>query len=206
MQKLVSKKFWNLPQPDVRITDKQLMEFIKPIQGWGTREDYFDLYRLSLLCPADSYILELGSHIGKSATVMLLHSQVRRLILSDLWDGYLGLDTYYECVKNMVPYEYRIKMVKGDNSLPEIKTNILSHIGARPYGLLYVDADHTYESVKRDIANYVEPLVPLYDVVAFHDYNSDHPQVVHAIEDLIKTGNWKPESYSGRVITLRRLA
>lgn len=53
-----------------------------------------------------------------------------------------------------------------------------------PYSLLFIDADHSYQSVCADIAEYT-PLIPVGGLVAIHDVNETHyPGVVQAVREL----------------------
>lgn len=63
------------------------------------------------------------------------------------------------------------------------------------FDLIYVDADHTYEGAKRDIAQATKKLQPD-GVLVFNDYElADHAGnpygVVPAVNELLANGGWQ---------------
>ena len=160
------------------------MASIKPIQGWGTKDDYEHLYRHANMVRPYEYILELGSHIGKSAAVFLM-GDCNNIILVDVWDGWVNsrgtfIDTFAECKQN-VGFNNRIVMIQGATSDLCTLQAVQEKTKNKQYGFLYVDGDHTYHGVCNDIRNYVLPLVPVGRFVAFHDYARDYPEIIQAI-------------------------
>ncbi len=54
----------------------------------------------------------------------------------------------------------------------------------RPIDFLYIDGDHSYEAVVRDVRNFV-PFVREAGVVAFHDYKPGKDGVRRAVDELV---------------------
>lgn len=54
-------------------------------------------------------------------------------------------------------------------------------------GLLYIDADHAYESVKEDFFSWL-PRLSKTSAVVFDDYTDDHPGVVAFVNELLTMG------------------
>jgi predicted O-methyltransferase YrrM len=62
----------------------------------------------------------------------------------------------------------RIEMWEADSHLEETRDRVAAHFGLEPLDLLFIDGDHTYDSVSRDYELYA-PLVREGGIVAFHD-------------------------------------
>jgi predicted O-methyltransferase YrrM len=62
----------------------------------------------------------------------------------------------------------RIEVYRGDSQLPTTRTAIERYFRGKPLDLLFIDGDHSYESVRRDYELYA-PLVRNGGTIAFHD-------------------------------------
>jgi predicted O-methyltransferase YrrM len=67
----------------------------------------------------------------------------------------------------------RIELVRGDSHADAIRDHVVEVLEGQLVDLLFIDADHSYEGVKRDYELY-SPLVAPDGVVMFHDVN-EHP-------------------------------
>jgi len=56
------------------------------------------------------------------------------------------------------------------------------HIPNESLGLVYIDADHTFEGVRTDIEAYMPKLLPG-GIMAFHDYGSENYGVYKAVQN-----------------------
>lgn len=58
--------------------------------------------------------------------------------------------------------------ILGDSHDPATVARVREALGGRPIDLLFIDADHSYDAVKRDFDLWA-PAVPKYGLIAFHD-------------------------------------
>lgn len=63
-----------------------------------------------------------------------------------------------------------IRLVTGNSQIPETVEQVKSILGNEPVDFLYIDADHSYEGVKKDFENY-HPFVRSGGIIGFHDVN-----------------------------------
>ena len=62
----------------------------------------------------------------------------------------------------------RVDAWAADSHLEQTRDRVVEHFGHEPLDLLFIDGDHTYDSVRRDYELYA-PLVGEGGIVAFHD-------------------------------------
>lgn len=167
---------------------------------------------------ADQIIVELGSYTGKSASCLVagscegLHASVYAV---DLWHTGTSrkgrdfhafdpaVDKGQSSSKFHRPRVFEIfqqRMAHFDKW--DVSRVIIGHTALAaqtvrrldlPVGLLFVDAEHTYEAVKADFEAW-EPLLDVNAVVAFHDYAMKPPDsrdVARFVDELCDTGNWR---------------
>jgi len=65
--------------------------------------------------------------------------------------------------------------------------------------LIFVDGDHTYEGVKKDIELYL-PMLGEDGVIAFHDFNQTFQGVFKAVTELISTGEYNTLQFNSLVL------
>lgn len=118
--------------------------------------------------------LELGSHSGNYAKE-ILDTYQGRLILVDIWnksiDGsYVDFSNqtnykqiYNTCIDNISGYEDRCFMFRIDSK------NASTFFNDESFDFVYIDANHKYEYVKKDIELWL-PKVRKGGILAGHDY------------------------------------
>lgn len=142
-------------------------------------------------------IVELGTYIGKSASVMasaIRPESGRKLITIDLFtrergetgsrESYLFKDkSQMEIVTKALAdlkLSNTVKVYKGSTYDLAPTLSDLTDID-----LIFIDASHHYEDVKKDIAAFL-PHVNSGGYVAFHDYNSKiWPDVKRAVDEFL---------------------
>lgn len=135
-------------------------------------------------------IAELGSYRGASARAMLDNSQARIWCI-DSWRGSecgRGLkvsETDYELfLNNLRDVLERVVIFK---MYTREAVKVLSQI---QFDLVFIDADHSYEAVKFDIAHF-GPLVRPGGILCGHDYEPEHrPGLVRAVDELIPNARY----------------
>jgi len=140
-------------------------------------------------------ILEIGSWQGCSTTWLGVAGQkagFEQLIAIDLFTGTpsWGLknkNTYDIFMRRMESNRLNlfVKAIAGD-SKDVIKALQL------PQGIsiLHIDGDHEYSAVKADISNYT-PLLNAGGTLIIDDFDSLHPDVVLAVQELMDSGKFK---------------
>lgn len=136
---------------------------------------------------------EVGVAEGRMS-LELLQEGIDHLYLIDAWEklnqkGDGGSEqewhdkNYADMIARISQYEYKVTILRGLSyeMAKQIKDNDLS--------LVYIDADHSYEGVKRDL-NAFYSKVRSGGVIAGHDYNQNG--VFRAVEEFCKEKKYIP--------------
>jgi hypothetical protein len=116
-------------------------------------------------------VLEIGCYQGVSTEFWLLHC--KRVVAVDPWpdtvvrQAFLARCSHYP----------HLTMVEG------FSPSALRACPNEPFDMVYIDGDHSYEAVRRDIETSVELFHPAW--VAGHDYGGDCPGVAQAVNELL---------------------
>lgn len=146
-------------------------------------------------------IIEVGSHLGKSS--LFLACALPRggtLYCIDTWqnDAMPGgtADVFEAFCKNTMPLKDRIVVVRANTrSLTEADV-------PSPIDMVFIDADHSYRSVKRDIQLFAHH-VRKGGFLAFHDFGS-WAGVTRGVAELLQTLEWSPVSLTRSLFVLTR--
>jgi predicted O-methyltransferase YrrM len=180
---------------------KETIEYALSIIYGGMKKN--ELEFLYDICQ-NKTVLELGSMVGMSSYVIA--SVAAKLDCVDTWDesfkhlshDLLQLSAYniewlskYNQKPNMLEIfknnckKYidcdKIKIIQGKTS------DVVSLIDNEKYDIILVDADHSYEGVKQDIAAYINKLKKN-GIMLFHDYGGSWwPGVDKAVDESIQS-------------------
>lgn len=181
-----------------------LMQFKKlteSMAGMTTAREQETLLFLSAYGNTSGDIIEIGSWVGKSTSFLAKGCSIRNegiVYAIDHFKGrpgyekvyYGGLGTketiYDRFTKNIreVGLEAYIKVLKMYSE--EAREKIAGNIR-----LLFIDGDHEYESLSRDIELF-EELLNNGGIIALHDYNITFPGVLKAVtERIVDTGRFE---------------
>jgi hypothetical protein len=164
----------------------------EPIQGWMSVKE---LQWLAATAQACQVIVEVGSWKGRSTKALATH--VSGLVYAvDHWRGSANDrgETRNEVAKrgsNAVFADFLSNLsreVESRKVIPiqaessEAVQMLQSALDGEGAGLVFLDGDHAYESVKRDIKNYRQ-FVRKGGVFAGHDYSSTWPGVIKAVDE-----------------------
>lgn len=122
--------------------------------------------------------IEIGVFKGNNALEILNHVNISKLYLIDPfethskynnWDDYEGLvrkklSSFSNFYKLFVDFSYNVVNVFDDNSLD----------------FVYIDGDHCYEAVKKDIKLFY-PKIKEGGIIGGHDYTPRYPGVARAV-------------------------
>jgi predicted O-methyltransferase YrrM len=126
-------------------------------------------------------VLELGAAFGYSAITMALGGAEH----IDTVDSFISFEsTRQELEKNLAAYR-----VSGVVTIHEMDTAELpGGFAAGSFGLIFIDAGHSYDDVKRDIGLSM-PLLKPGGYLAVHDYDEDcNPRVRVAVDEAFPEG------------------
>jgi hypothetical protein len=181
------------------------LEAIRPAletEGGTTPEELFYLFTAAQ-CVHDGCIVEIGSWQGRSAIALALGS--RRAYKVPVYciephenaQGILGPIPFgahdrIEFFKNMVRADV-LDIIR----LVNLSSEYVTHDWPDSVGLLWIDGDHRYKSVKRDVECWRPHLRPD-AVIAFHDATNERIGPYHIVESLVAKG-WRRGPEIGKI-------
>ena len=174
---------WRQEQVDCVQDFLECSERFRSIQGWLNDREGYGLLLLACNGPCHGAIVELGSFMGRSTAFLATGSQRSKRERVVAIDHFKGSPEHQPGASHAVP-----EIVAHGTTLHQFVANI-SALGLvdqveaiiasaeeavttwkRPIRLLFMDADHSYETSKRDFESWSPFIVPG-GVVCFHDIN-----------------------------------
>jgi hypothetical protein len=169
------------------------MEYHEHIPGWFDYQNLFD-EQVARAGPG-AIVVEIGAYLGRStaylASRILRSGKPIRVYVVDLWDGWFhhddqqslpmneGTDVFWHFMRNM--RAAGLDAVLCPLKLDSVKAASLFDDGSVDF--VFVDGDHGYEPLKRDLAAWF-PKVRPGGTLAGHDYvNADFPGVRRAADE-----------------------
>jgi hypothetical protein len=162
------------------------------VAGWLSPTEGLALSELA----RDKDVLEIGSYCGKSTICLAQHA--KSVTAVDPFDGRgtpSERNTYDEFSANLEKYRVADKVSAIRGTIGEVAHQL------GEFDLVFIDGAHDYQGVKDDIADALSVL-RADGVLAFHDYGSNHPGVVSAVEELIADGG-EAMSQHGTIVVVR---
>jgi predicted O-methyltransferase YrrM len=150
--------------------------FPNDIPGWLHKDEGEELGKLA----AGKDVLEVGSYCGRSTICMA--QSARSVTCMDYWDGRgtgVPADTLETFQKNIQRYAvgHKVTIAHPESTPPN-----------ESFDLIFIDGDHSQESVAADIDKALLALRPG-GLIAFHDYKSPlDPGVTAAVDEFISAG------------------
>lgn len=136
---------------------------ITGVPGWESADEQYWLSQLAAETIDGSVIVEIGAEYGMSASLFCKAAHPKAQIISvDLFPGDM-LDKHLSNLRES-GYADRSRQIKGSSQQPLT----LKKVGVTAIDVLFIDGDHSYSGVVKDIALWT-PLVRPGGVVAFHD-------------------------------------
>jgi hypothetical protein len=154
-------------------------------------------------------IAEVGVAHGAFSEYLLKELRPRKFVAFDLfkmheWDKYLGVSTK-QLLNNMTHLDYYRR------KFADRETQVVTEVGGsslnlakypdKSFDLIYIDADHSYESVKQD-ANVAKTKVADNGIIVFNDYiqfdflHGVRYGVVRAVNELVINDDWRVCGFS----------
>jgi predicted O-methyltransferase YrrM len=153
---------------------------------------YQDVYkRIIESVPEGGHIVEVGAWKGASTSYLAVEAQHKKMRI-DVVDTWVGSEEHKEILEvttnclfgafidNLRPLINLINPIRAD-SVSASKMYADESLDA-----VFIDADHRYESVKKDIISWM-PKVKKGGILAGHDYIRTHNGVIQAVDELIQS-------------------
>lgn len=143
--------------------------------------------------------LEVGAWHGFTTVCMAQTAKMVYSIDNHRGDIHLGRrDTLQPFLASLQKYKVlpKVAILIGES------TDILPRLERQSFDLIFIDATHTYEAVKKDI-ELSFPLLTFGGLIAFHDYeekgNTDFG-VTQAVDEFIAAGIFEPVEREGTLL------
>jgi predicted O-methyltransferase YrrM len=171
--------------------------FYENILGWATQQEQGALLQLVLPEQRHIRLAEIGVYHGRGTALWL----VQLLGLNKSFD-YYAIDEWHlsgmmaSVVNNLNPIWDRL----GGNNLSLIRgysVQASALFGDNYFDVVYIDANHEYESVKADIKHWL-PKVKPNSYICGDDYCSEWPGVIKAVDEFINETNYKLIRIAGK--------
>jgi predicted O-methyltransferase YrrM len=194
----------NLPPPSQDIIDK-----IMSVEGGITAQEALLLYTAAQTV-RDGCIVEIGSYLGRSTVALALgtsagfyvpvyaidpHEDFRGILASNFR---FGPSDRTHFMQNMLRVEVT-EIVRPVSLSSEYVTASWPDAVA----LLWIDGDHRYKAVKRDLTCWLPHLRPDATII-FHDATNPQIGPLHVIEELLATGQWDRGVAVDKAVSLHR--
>jgi predicted O-methyltransferase YrrM len=158
----------------------------------------------------DGCIVEIGSWRGRSTAALGLGSQKAHKVpvyaiephekFEGIGGGKFGSADRVKFFENML----RIGVLDVVR-LVNLSSEYVTHTWPSPVGLLWIDGDHRYRSVRADVLSWLPHLRPDATVV-FDDATNSRIGPFHVVEELVRGGNWSRGPEVGKTKTLIRIS
>lgn len=135
--------------------------------------------------------LELGAWLGRSTAYLIDNAPNLNITVIDSWEGSDSeINTNHRLAKTEDIYSM-FKQNMGSRKFSYLKgraEKLVEKFDNEFFDTIFIDMDHTYDSVKRDIELWL-PKVKPGGILAGDDYRNTIPGVIEAVEELL------PNSY-----------
>lgn len=160
------------------------MKNYQEIDGWFNYENVFDF--LVSEVPDGGTFVECGSWLGKSSSYLCDIAKDRiNVFIIDSWKGSINeLSGSHSLATKCDIYEIFLNNMGTRNFTPVRANGIDASIrfADDTCDVVFIDMEHTYDAVSQDISAWF-PKVKSGGYIAGHDYVSDWPGVIKAVNE-----------------------
>lgn len=181
----------NLPSEENREPRLDMTNIRRLDATWSLTDEEAELL-FTLAKEARENIVEIGAFKGRSTCILALGAEAGNKPTIHTVDIF-QFSEQQDVERNLelAGIKYPVHILKM-SSLDAAK-----FYEGKDLGLLFIDADHSYEAVKQDFLAW-EKHIPVGGVVLFHDYNnSGWPGVKLAVDEIVSQGGWMPIQTKG---------
>lgn len=166
--------------------------------GWKTQDSpnlqYFGMvtliYNLTLHFKTHGFkMLEIGSYMGESTSMFASTGLFDEIHVIDPHEGYEEFNDLFGWTWEDVKKEWEINTRHYRDIIHlwnEYSYDIAPRVSDNYFDFIYIDGDHSYEGIKRDLELYL-PKIKQGGVVAGHDYHNQWPGVMKAVNQTVGT-------------------
>jgi predicted O-methyltransferase YrrM len=192
----------NLPPPSQETLDK-----IMSVEGGITAQEAQLLYTAAQTVK-DGCIVEVGSYLGRSTAALALGTRAGYYVpvyavdphesFRGILGGNFGPADRTIFMQNMLRLEITdvVRMVS-------VSSEYITASWPDVVGLLWIDGDHRYKAVKRDLACWLPHLRPNATII-FHDATDPRIGPLHVIDELLATAQWERGNAVDKTVALHR--
>ncbi len=148
--------------------------------GMMPADQLLAIYKLAITWPARGDIVELGSWTGLTTCYLATAARVRRsgnVYAVDTFAGTKEGNTNYDSITRFGgstrdAFDQRVRQAElADRITPLVglTTDVATRYPGNPIRLLLIDADHSYEGVRKDFESWLPHMAPG-GLIIFHDY------------------------------------
>ena len=135
-------------------------------------------------------MLEIGSHMGESIMMFASSNIFSEVHCIEPFEGYEKFNDVNNYDWNFIQEQFNINTRFFDNIIlhNDFSYNVVSNFEDETFDFIYIDANHEYEHIKRDIELYfkTQKRWNLWD----HDYYEEKwPGVVNAVNEVFESQN-----------------
>ncbi len=194
----------------------EAMRRVHAVDGWLSKEEAELLYKMAR--NAEGAVIEIGSWQGRSTVALALGAAAGRGATVYAVDSFAGPQSGafrttlehdaadHPCSPERLRANLDAAGVNGQVKIvPKASQEALGDVPEQ-CGLLFIDGDHRYEAVCRDLDLYL-PRVRQGGFVVLHDVHATDMGVVRAVEDRIKSrpGKWRILDHVDTSLVVRRV-
>lgn len=171
---------------------KKIVKIYLNKPGYLSLREAHLLYQNAKNLKGNKVVVEIGSYLGKSTCAIAegIRGKNINFYTIDTFENQAMTEgrrnTFEEFLKNTSEYKDLITIKKG------FSYDVVKKMQNVKIDFLWIDGDHTYQGVKRDIEDWV-PLVKENGIVCFHDYKKltgmSNKEVKKAVDEKIM-GKW----------------
>ncbi len=153
--------------------------------------EIYDRWQFAWLCNVRGLgrALEIGTDRGTFAARFMRRFTGISLTCVDPYTPYHEMNwnraaDFAMAITALAPYSDRARIARASSQEFHAATAPMEHARypGYTYDFIYLDGDHTYDAVRRDIELWW-PRVSSFGILAGHDYSGDHPGVVQAVQE-----------------------
>ena len=176
---MITQRFnlgWNIEQPNSHWFG--LVDLIKIIVDYKSKDSW---------PPPKMKMLEIGSYMGESTSMFATSNVFNEIHCIEPFSGYEKFNDDNDYDWDFVYNEFKSNTRFFNNIIlhKDFSYNIIDKFEDSYFDFIYIDGNHTYESVKKDIEFYL-PKLKNGGIIGGHDYNKgEWVEVVKAVDDVI---------------------
>ncbi len=136
--------------------------------------------------PSKLKMLEIGSYMGESTMMFASSNLFSEIHCIDSYKGYEHYNHWHGYDWEFVENEFKqnTRYFNNITLYKDFSYNIVTNFEDEAFDFIYIDANHEYEDVKRDMELYLPKLLKS-GIISGHDYHQRWPGVIKAVNELI---------------------